>query len=491
MDRKIALALTLIVLVSSAISFSLLTRGHIWADDFAGYLLQTKSIRDGKMTEFVNLNNFVINQSTYPPGPVAYPWGFPLLLLPAYVLLGLNTLVLKLLNTVFYALFLFFFFRFARTRLENVEAILLTATLAFNPTLLSAHDYIISDIPFLFFSTLTVFLIDKSSHQKSSVVQEAALGLAIFGASFVRTNGILLFVPFVVTQWMGRQYQEPKQRLPSFLQGLLVPFFTFGVFYSLQALIFPNVQDTYLSHFSMFSAQRLWDNFLYYLWLPADAFGQIPGGAILYPVLLLFIVISILQQRGRDLAIHAYTLATIFLFIIWPERQGLRFLYPTLPFLFVFGYDGIKLIVARLRENWQNPARIAVGGFWTLLAVISLGISGTSAYNNLTANRTINGPFDPISAEMFEYVREKIRAQSVVIFFKPRTMLLFTGRLSFMTDRCEDLAAGNFLVLSEKVGDNGQVPPEKVKLCTGIKTTQVFNNRRFTIYKIDAPGSNP
>jgi hypothetical protein len=35
MNKKVPLMLTLIVLVSGAISFSLLTRGHSWLDDFA------------------------------------------------------------------------------------------------------------------------------------------------------------------------------------------------------------------------------------------------------------------------------------------------------------------------------------------------------------------------------------------------------------------------------------------------------------------------
>jgi hypothetical protein len=123
--------------------------------------------------------------------------------------------------------------------------------------------------------------------------------------------------------------------------------------------------------------------------------------------------------------------------------------------------------------------------FWIALVVVSLAVSSTFARNNLAANREVNGPFDPVSAQMFEFVREKTPAESVIIFFKPRAMRLFTERDSFMTDRCEDLRKGNYLALSEKVGDNGQIPPEEVPTCgSWVSLEQVFNNRRFTIYKI-------
>ena len=84
MNKKALLMLALIVLVSGAISFFMLTRGQSWLDDFASYVMQAKSILNGSMVESVRRNGFTVSQSSYPPGPVAYPWGFPLLLTPVY-----------------------------------------------------------------------------------------------------------------------------------------------------------------------------------------------------------------------------------------------------------------------------------------------------------------------------------------------------------------------------------------------------------------------
>lgn len=314
----------------------------------------------------------------------------------------------------------------------------------------------------------------------------AAAGAVIFAASFIRTNGILLLIPLALGQLIQLWPQRREKTL--FLAALKyasLPYLTFGVLSIAQALIFPNGQESYLSHFSMFSLQGLWDNFLYYLWLPSWTFREIPAGAAFYPLLLIFVVVSVLKRGRRDLPIHAFSLASVALFILWPERQGLRFIYPVLPFLFIFAFDGINLAVVGLKEKWQKPARLALTGFWLLLIVVSLGVSFSYARENLSANRAINGPFDPISAEMFAFVREKTPAESVIVFFKPRALRLFTDRDSFMTERCADLPKGDYLALSKKVGDNGQIALEEVTSCTEVKFEEVFNNRRFTVYKID------
>ena len=213
MKKRTWFILTLIVLVSGAISVSLLTRGQTWLDDFAGYLMQAKSILGGTMADFVRQNSFTVTQSSYPPGPAAYPWGFPLLLAPVYAVFGMNVLAFQLANTLFYALFLIVFFALTRTRLPEASALALTAILAFNPALLGAHDQILSDIPFLFFSTCAIFLIDRSLREKPSVWFSLGTGAAIFTASFIRTNGVLLLIPLLAAQairlWPERHNRRP------------------------------------------------------------------------------------------------------------------------------------------------------------------------------------------------------------------------------------------------------------------------------------------
>ena len=199
--------LTVIILLSALLSYTLLTRGHVWWDDFASYIMQTQSLLHGDTAEFIQRNAFTIRESSYPIGPIAYPWGYPALLAPVLYFLGLKVLALKLVNTLTYALFLILFYRLARIRLTENWSLLLTALLAFNPTLLFAHDYILSDIPFLLFSTLLLFLIDLWSSSKT-YRHSILIGIAIFAAFSIRTNGILLLAPLAIAQFLQFGFED-------------------------------------------------------------------------------------------------------------------------------------------------------------------------------------------------------------------------------------------------------------------------------------------
>jgi hypothetical protein len=92
--------LAVILLVSSALSFALLTDGHAWGDDFAAYLMQGWSLLQGTTEEFVRRNTFTVRNSTPVPGPIAYPWGYPLLLAPVLGFLGVNLFVFPILPPI-------------------------------------------------------------------------------------------------------------------------------------------------------------------------------------------------------------------------------------------------------------------------------------------------------------------------------------------------------------------------------------------------------
>lgn len=476
MSKRALLILGVIVLCSVTPGFFMLTRGHPWWDDFAGYLLQTRSILAWNMGAFIRANTFTVETSSYPPGPVAYPWGFPLLLAPVYALFGLNALALKLVNLVFYALFLVWLALLARTRLNETDALLLAGFFGFSPSMLAANDLIQSDVAFLAFSTASLVLIDSLPRKKTA--GGFAAGAAIFMAFFVRTNGVLLLAPLLLTVIIAT-WPDWK----SALKMAMAPLLTFAVLASLQALLFPGGQASYLSHFTMFTPARLLDNILYYFWLPALVFDQLPGKEALYLLMLAFALVSLALRLRRDATMHTYGLLTVLLFIAWPERQGLRFIYPVLPFFFVAALDGMRLVAGSLK-TWQSAGQRLVSGLWVGLLLVCLGISAVSAWQITSGGREINGPFDAYSYQMYQFVREKTPADSIMIFMRPRALSLFTGRQAFMTDNCADLGKGNYAVISLK-SENGQVPPDQVTACNPAVTLEdVFRNRRFVVYKI-------
>jgi hypothetical protein len=70
-----------------------------------------------------------------------------------------------------------------------------------------------------------------------------------------------------------------------------------------------------------------------------------------------------------------------------------------------------------------------------------------------------------------------------VIFFKPRVMVMMTEHPTIMSTECDRMLKGDYLVLSRKVGENQQIPPENIEACN-LPLDQVLKNNRFIVFQI-------
>ena len=481
--NKDFLIIFIITLLASVMSISLYSIGQFWWDDFASYILQARAITEGRMAEFVAENGRAIAQSTYPVGPAAYPWGYPLLIAPIYALAGLSITALKLVNTFAFVAFLAVFYAYARQRFAWTLSTALVAALAFNPTLLKATDLIQADFVFLLVTTAGLFLIDRQWQTgKSSAPQKILLGTLIFGSFFLRTNGILLLAPLALVDF----FQLRAQPQPGYRFAAL----TYLVFLLLTAaslLIFPNGQGSYLNHYELFfSPARLFDNLLFYLGLPGWLFSELPLAGLFFALTGLSALWGLAQKPRAELPALVFSSLTLLLYISWPERQGLRFIYPILPFFLVLAGRGWQDLTRRIKASpWlvHLPATFFAG-----LALLSLSVSFQRAGGKLFSREEINGPFDPVSAEMFAFVREETEAGSTLIFFKPRLMKLLTDRYTILIEDCARIGEGDYVVIHEKQERNGQIDPDEIKTCNpNIELQIAFKNQRFTIYQVSRP----
>ena len=471
--------LIVLMLTAAGLGFAILTRGHVWGDDFAAYLMQAQSVLDGSTRAFIQRNAFTIDRSSYLLGPVAYPWGYPLLLAPVLAIFGLKALALKAVNVLFFAGFLLVFQRLARLRLPPVPALLLTAVFAFNPALIQAHDLILTDIPFLFFSTLAIYLIEKDGEADLRPASAVAIGAAIYAAFATRTNGVLLLAALATAQLVRyRGLAEMRKNLTP----ILLPYLAFGLLYALGRLLLPEGQGSYFSHYVLLTPTVLLQNFFSYLILPAALFADVPLGSVFGALLVLGFLRWSFASARRNAAFLAYILLTLAAFITWPEPQGLRFLYPILPLMLLIVVEGAWSMLKRIPAQRQPLAQRTGAALAGALLVLSLVTSARLGWINLQNGREINGPFDPVSGEMFEFVREQTAPESVVVFFKPRALRLFTDRDAFLSTTCEGFKGADYVVLHEKQGANGQVANPST--CGDVNLKVVFNNLRFTVYQI-------
>ena len=165
--------------------------------DFSAYIMQARSIGQFSTGEFIKNNRATVEQSSTRIGPVAYPWGFPVMLAPIYAVFGLHLFALKMVGVLSYLgllITIWYGFRDFHTPFWRFACVLFFAV---NPTLIGFTNHILSDIPFLFVSTLAIYLIGQIIVEQrvlwSQAKDRVLLGVIIAYASFIRTNGMLLF----------------------------------------------------------------------------------------------------------------------------------------------------------------------------------------------------------------------------------------------------------------------------------------------------------
>ncbi len=201
--RHVDFLIPILIICSGFLAYATLSRSHNWGGDFAGYIMQAKSILDQNPGKYIEDTRFMIYHSNDIRAPVAFPWGVPLLLSPLYAVFGLNIFSLKYLNLICYILFLVTLWIGMRNRHSDILLLMLLSFFIFNPYLLSFLNDIGSDIPFLLFSTISILLIGRVIIERdwifSETIDHILLGFFLSVSSFTRSNGVLLVLTLAVT----------------------------------------------------------------------------------------------------------------------------------------------------------------------------------------------------------------------------------------------------------------------------------------------------
>jgi 4-amino-4-deoxy-L-arabinose transferase-like glycosyltransferase len=474
--------LVIIILAGLVIGASTLTRGHEWGDDFAAYIMQAQSILDGKTNEFIERNTFTIFESDFQIGPVAYPWGYPIVLIPSLLLKGLHHLTLKLPGLFFFAAFLFCLYQLTKDRISRTERLILVSLFAFNPILTKHLDYIMSDIPFLFSVFITLLLIEKWKSE-SDTRKYIVIGLSIFFAFFLRTTGIILLGSFLAYQAVI--FITQKERRKTAVINSAIVGAVFVMLWLLSNAIFPNGQSAYFRQLMGFTLEKFINEFVPgYFYLGAQFLGIQPNSSWIYVyyALVIIFVIGAWAHRREDTHILLFFILYYSAMVIWPEWQGIRFVFPVLPIFIYFAFQGINFLIKKLPERSRPVGTWASSLLWIVLAGVFLFISGTRAYSNLNNNRDINGPFESFSDEVFRFIQNETPSDSVIIFFKPRALRLFTDRNSIMVLECESLLKGDYFA-QHKNWEFSQILPKDLPECD-LPLTNVFENRKYIVYEI-------
>jgi hypothetical protein len=411
--------LSAIIVSSSILVYSSIHDGHNWGDDFALYIEQSKSITDSSIKDLYQKNRFSIENSTAEIGPFLYPFGFPLFLSFIYYFIGFNLIVMKIFCGLFFIASLPLIFFILNDYLSSkIYALLLLTFIAFHNEFVTFSDNILSDFPFLFFSMLSIFLIKK----KDSIRNLILLGLSITFSYFIRDIGIVL-IPTLFMYQLNNFILKKKSLKNTFKN--LIPYLVFFSIFLLSNLLLPKGNENHLQMvLNDFSLSLLKSNFFYYLELLSNYFFCDVIFLILILSLILTGVITNIKQHSHLLI---FTLFFFGVLLIWPHHQGMRFIFPAIPFLIYFVFNGILFFLKKVEIK---PI---------FLVVIVLFFSLRSSYYSVGKiyefhSTNTNQSFSPEMIDLYKFIQINVPQNGIISFFKPRLLRLATGRNTIFTD---------------------------------------------------------
>lgn len=490
----------LALLISMILMWGIMTTGQGWGGDFAQYISQAESILAGEVSLQVERSKWIAENSTYPLGPISYPWGVPLWLCPILAWSGgVNIVALKWVGIGSFLGFLASAAWVFRSRHSLPWLALFLAFFATNMVMLIQADRIGSDLPFLWISTLALGMIHRVLERDRGWAAGVGLGIVLGLAILLRLNGILLVVALGAGQlWRLIEPVLDKKKPSSTLfeskswrEALGVSgTVSWGICLLLVGGISLLLPTGGVSHFAQLddvSTTSVVRNIQYYIELPASFFLAVPHREMVYGMLFVLAIGGMIRAGRRDVVMIVYFVATCGLYVLWPWQQGIRFLYPIAPLFLSWALESIErfeLGSKPLARRFQRGAFLMIG---MICVFYFLTQSVGRIKRNLRDDRQISvGPYTDAATEMFTYVDREVPADSRIVFFKPRVMQLLIGRVGVLENRNEKIQSGDVIVYYLPGKADAQVDLTFLERSRAAgNAMMVFENTDFRIYRIN------
>tara|TARA_R110002073_G_scaffold258681_1_gene421668 strand:+ start:19186 stop:20646 length:1461 start_codon:yes stop_codon:yes gene_type:complete len=453
-----------------------ITSGHGWGGDFALYIDQSFHLINGNLDELYTHN---YNLSQYKRlGPYFYPMGVPILISPVLSVFGLNFIALKLYAFLFWIGSIIFLKKTLTNISSSKETVNLTVFFVSISYIYISHvNYILSDIYFFFFFNLWAFVI--TSKKKNQIRYLLFNGLLLFMLVIIRPTGIILVLSYLL--FLIASFFLKKKHLTRF-----IPIVICCLLFLLYNRVFDfdfgsNEQEYILSNIDLNS---ILSNLRHYLVLLTSYFTD-PIYYILTflkvndtyktPLLFLFIgtIIYILKevirkQKIKNLVTNESTslliiscLSILSLYIILPMQNGIRFLFPIIPFLVFIFFTSIKNEFYRYT---LVSLKIAFLFLMLFPGNIKLPEKNIETLNSLTAETT----------EVYDYIKAHLKISDTISFFKPRVLRLYTNR-TCLPETKESLNDSRFYLKHNQLSKDINVDENKY--------SKLIENKTLTLYK--------
>jgi len=385
--------------------------------DNASYIILAESIlRSG--------DGYSDNITPGPPKPhTQYPFGYPLLLSPLVWLFGRSVAALKLFSIVLAMGSVAVFSLLAMRLLPPAAWAGLTLAVALNPVIVDYSHWVLSEIAFLFFSLLSLYLMLRSEEPGSrgkfgrwfwlgvlslaftAHIRTIGLGFAVAGVAYYALcrswKRLLVFVAAVavlLAPWMIRNKAARTGEDRGYAYQLLLknPYTpeegTIGV---------AGLPGRALRNLKIYAGGELSR-----VVLGSEAVREKNALIAALSALCALLILAGLAARlaaGPGL-IEVYLLVYLGVVLLWPEAwSDVRFLMPVVPLLLLYLAGGVQLAVRTVRPG------VSAAGAPAAAAGLVLALTG-------------------LGAQFTRMLKETTPESSVVTVRKPRLFYLHTGR---------------------------------------------------------------
>ncbi len=460
----------LLALLSLSTLFAGLTADsfHSWGGDFSLYIQQAEALLKGTSQNLYRVNAYAMEHSEIVLGPHLYPPGFPLMLSPIIFLVGKNLLAMKWVVIACFILFQWVMYVYFRPFLSPFSTLTCVASFSLNPWLIRYCDFIHSDIPFLLFCFLSLWLTRKFYEGELTFFSSLVLGLLIGFACLIRSVGLVLIMAFLL---LGLLYKMEKSSTPKsdgFLgeKGIAVLLTCILVLMGSE-YTYPSGTGSYMNYLEEYGLSKLGDNLVYYWSLPYLHLGGFSLPVYLFGIPL--IAWGIVRHFSSFKLEILFTFLYFSALLIWPFADGLRFLFPLLPFLALFFFLGLNSFFKWLLEQSSfryNPASYSMG-------IIALFFAGClyNVYRDFPP-QAADKVGSPASKELFLFIQNNLKDEDLIYFYRPRILRLYTGKKSIAKKsplKCSEKKP--FFLILHKL--------EEMSVCENI--TEIFANEEFIV----------
>jgi hypothetical protein len=383
------------------------------------------------------------------PFHTQYPPGFPLILIPGLIIFDNNFALLKFFIIALALGGFTLFYLILKRREGNQKWLYPLLILAVSPLLLEYAHWILSEIPYLFFSLLAIYLFERFSDLKrNNIVFFLLTAISVTFVYFIRSIGISFVLTCLVYLIYKRQWKELMVLaiiigifvIPWQIHNSKVAGQTSGYF---QQFLQKNPYEPELGTITFSEyLSRILANFNLYTFfvIPQILFPSITSSFLLNSlgfislVIILIGLISIIKTKALGIW-EIYLFFFMAITLSWPlVWSGDRFLLPIVPFLIYYFFTGLGNLGRWLK--FKSLPIIAV----FLMVILALTDSAKKIPYNLS-NLFAYLKGDKYAGysidwqryfETLNWLKENTEKDAIVVSRKPQFTYLLSARKSFL-----------------------------------------------------------